>query len=284
MFAKFRWSMAAALGMGLLAAQAAQAQQQDPAANAQNAKAASAPGQTLSESASLPDDPGSVITQRSAPPEMRAMSDGGGQGGDQDPLSEGRQTKRILYVVPNFRAVSADTTLPPQSAKDKLVTSVQDSLDYSSFIFIGGQAGLGLLGRSFPEFGEGAVGYGRYYWHTLADGTDENLWVEFLIPTALHEDTRYYTMGKGPIVKRFAYAITRIAVTRADDGGETFNAGEIVGAGAAAGISNFYYPAQERTLTKTYQRWITNILIDGGVFVFKEAWPSVNNKFFHQQD
>jgi hypothetical protein len=276
--------IAAALGLGLIAPHAAEAQQEDSAAVRQNVEAVSTPVRDLSGSALLPDDPGSTIAQRSAPPALTAMSDAGAQGGDQDPLSEGRQTKRILYVVPNFRAVSADTTLPPQSVKDKLVTSIQDSLDYSSFIFFGGQAGLGLLGNSFPEFGGGAVGYGRYYWHTLADGTDENLWVEFLIPTVLHEDTRYYTMGKGSIVKRFAYAITRIAITRQDDGGEAFNAGEIVGAGAAAGISNFYYPAQERTLTKTYQRWVTNILIDGGVFVFKEAWPSVNNKFFHQQN
>ncbi len=36
--------------------------------------------------------------------------------------------------------------------------------------------------------------------------------------------------------------------------------------------------------TKTYQRWITNLCIDGGVFVLKEVWPDINNAVFHQKD
>jgi hypothetical protein len=47
--------------------------------------------------------------------------------------------------------------------------------------------------------------------------------------------------------KRSAYAFTRLFVTRTDSGGETFNFFEIVGNGAGAGISDLYYPSQERT-------------------------------------
>ena len=57
-----------------------------------------------------------------------------------------------------------------------------------------------------------------------------------------------------------------------------------VGAGAAAGISGLYYPSGERGFTKTYQRWITNVSIDTATFVFKEFWPNINDKFFHQKD
>ena len=99
-----------------------------------------------------------------------------------------------------------------------------------------------------------------------------------------NEDSRHYTLGKGNLAKRFTYSFTRVAITRTDGGNETFNAAEILGAGAAAGISDLYYPGQERTLTKTYQRWITNILIDGGTFIFKELWPDINNTFFHQNE
>ena len=58
--------------------------------------------------------------------------------------SGGRQTKRILYIIPNFRAVSVDEKLPPQTVKDKLTTGVLDSVDYSSFIFVAIQAGVAL--------------------------------------------------------------------------------------------------------------------------------------------
>jgi hypothetical protein len=195
-----------------------------------------------------------------------------------------KQTRRILYIVPNFRAVTTDQKLPPQTVKEKFITATLDSVDYSSLIFVGIQAGIGQANNSFPEFHQGAAGYGRYYWHTFADDTDENLWVEFLLPVALRQDSRYYTLGRGGLPKRFAYSFSRIVITRADNGHETFNASEVFGSGAAAGISNLYYPSQERTFTKTYQRWITNLLIDGGTFVFKEFWPDINNKFFHQTD
>jgi hypothetical protein len=229
----------------------------------------------------LPDDPASDVQQQA---QEGSTAAGAKTTPQTDPLAQGRQTKRILYVVPNFRAVSADQHLPPQSVKEKFKTAMLDSLDYSSFIFVGAQAGVGQLTNSYPEFGQGAKGYGRYYWHTLADAINENTWVEFIIPSVLHQDTRYYTLGKGPFGKRVGYAFTRVIITRTDSGHKDFNYSEVLGAGAFSGVANLYYPSGERTFTKTYQRWITNLCIDGGVFVFKEVWPDINNAVFHQKD
>jgi hypothetical protein len=232
--------------------------------------------------AALPDDPGAGVQQQvqagstAAPAASTTPA--------QDPLAEGRQTKRILYVVPNFRAVSADQHLPPQPVKEKFKTAMLDSFDYSSFIFVAGQAGVAQADNSYPEFGQGAKGYGRYYWHTLADAINENTFVEFIIPSLTHQDTRYYTLGKGDFLKRVGYAFSRVVITRTDGGTDTFNVSEILGAGAFSGVANLYYPSQERTLTKTYQRWVTNIAIDGCTFVFKEVWPDINNAVFHQKD
>src|SRR5271170_1682337 len=160
------------------------------------------------------------------------------------------QTKRILGIIPNFRSVSADVTLPPQTAKEKFKVGLQDTFDYSNFIFVGAQAGLSQATNSYPAFHQGARGFGRYYWHTFADQADENLWVESLIPSALHEDDRYYTLGHGGVFKRARYALSRAFVTRNDEVNETVNAGEIMGAGVAAGISSAYSPGKYRTWTK----------------------------------
>jgi hypothetical protein len=231
----------------------------------------------------LPDDPGAGVPQQ-----VQAGSAGAPAASKtpaaEDPLAEGRQTKRILYIVPNFRAVSADQHLPPQTVKEKFKTAMLDSLDYSSFIFVAGQAGVAQANNSYPEFRQGAKGYGRYYWHTLADAINENTFVEFIIPSLTHQDTRYYTLGKGEFAKRVGYAFSRVAITRTDGGNQTFNVSEILGAGAFSGVANLYYPSQERTFTKTYQRWITNLAIDGCTFVFKEVWPDINNAVFHQKD
>ena len=217
--------------------------------------------------------------QQSSPPPKTssATSDTLGPG-------EGQQTKRILWIVPNFRAVNAGAKLPPQSVKEKFKTGALDSFDYSSFIFVGIQAGLSQATDSYPAFRQGAAGYGRYYWHTFADQTDENLWVEGILPVVLRQDSRYYTLGHGGFIKRGYYAVSRTLITRTDSGRETFNASEILGSGTAAAISSLYYPTQYRTWTKIGQRWLTNALLDFGTFAAKEFWPDVNHAIFHETD
>jgi hypothetical protein len=194
------------------------------------------------------------------------------------------QTKRILGIIPNFRAVNADVKLPPQSIKDKFITASQDSFDYSSLILPGVLAAESQASNATPEFGQGAKGYGRYYWHTFVDQTSENYMVEFIIPAIAHEDTRYYTLGKGGFVKRAEYSLGRVVITRSDSGRSTFNAGEVIGAGVAAGISNLYYPSRERTFGNTASKWGTNVGIDAATFMFKEFWPDINHKFFHAKN
>lgn len=202
---------------------------------------------------------------------------------------EGRQTKRILGIVPNFRSVSVNSQLPAQSPKEKFAGFAEDSFDYSSFIFVGLLSGVSQLQGSTPEFHTGPPAYARYYWHNFADQTDENLWVGFLLPVALHEDARYYTLGSGTgekhngFVKRAGYAFSRILVTRTDSGGSNFNFSEVIGSGAASGISNLYYPGSNRTWTKTGQRWALNVGIDGATFIFKEFWPDINHAVFHSK-
>lgn len=200
--------------------------------------------------------------------------------------ANGKQTKRILFVVPNFRSVSVDEVLPPQTPKQKFMLMLQDSFDYSSFIYVGALAGVADAERSYPEFGHGAAAYGRYYWHSFADNVDGNLFTEALIPMATHEDPRYYTMARGGILKRSVYSVSRLLITRSDltatnDAHNTLNISEIVGNGAAAGVSNLYYPGRERTWTKTGQKWIIQIGLDGASNLVKEFWPDANKHIFH---
>lgn len=194
---------------------------------------------------------------------------------------EGQQTKRILGIFPNFRAVSANVHLPPQTVKEKFVTASHDSFDYSSIFLPAAVAGINQATKSTPEFHQGAAGYGRYFWHTYVDQTSENYLVEFIVPTITREDTRYYTLGHGGFIKRAGYSLSRVVVTRNDAGHDTFNISEIVGSGAGAGISNFYYPRSQRDFSNTASKWGTSIGIDAGTFLIHEFWPDVNHALFH---
>ena len=183
--------------------------------------------------------------------------------------------------MPNFSAVSADTKLPPLPPKEKFHLAARNSFDYSSFLIAGFQAGFAMNGKSYPEFGQGMVGYGRYYWHTLADTANENFLVSGVYPVLFRQDPRFYTLGHGGFRKRAFYAATRVLVTRQDSGDKMFNFSEVVGSGSAAAISSLYYPTKYRTWTKIGQRWLTSDIIDGANFTFKEFWPDINHKLFH---
>ena len=195
---------------------------------------------------------------------------------DHDP-----QTRRILGIVPNFRAISTNEKLPPQTVKDKFVTASQDSFDYSSIFIPLLIAGYSLETNADPEFGHGGVAFGRYLWHAAVDQTSENYMVEFVVPVATHEDTRYYTLGRGTFFKRTAYALSRAVVTRSDSGKEVFNISEVVGAGASAGLSSLYYPTRQRSFGNTGEEWGLDVGIDAASFVAKEFWPNINHWLFH---
>jgi hypothetical protein len=233
------------------------------------------PDANASDSIGLPDAP--QAPQNSTPAQTTAPAPPGTS------INNGEQTKRILLIIPNFRAASVDAKLPPMSAGEEFKLVLQDSFDYSSFIYVGIVAGVGQAQKSYPAFGQGAVGYGRYYWHSLADSIGENAFTEFLVPYPTHEDPRYYTLGRGGFPKRLVYSVSRLAITRNNDAKETVNLAEIVGAGASAGLSNLYYPSAYSTWTKTGQKWITQIGIDGLGNVVKEFWPDVNAHVFRNK-
>jgi hypothetical protein len=217
----------------------------------------------------LPDDPSATQAATTAAVQPSA--------------GEGEQTKRILGIIPNFRSVSVDAKLPPLSPRDKFKLMLQDSFDYSSFIYVGIIAGVGQAQNSYPAFHQGAAGYGRYYWHSFADNVGGNLMTEAVVPTLTREDPRYYTLGRGGFVRRTGYSISRLFLTRTDGNGRSPNISEIVGNGAAAGIANLYYPSQDRTWTKTGQRWLTQVGLDGASNLIKEYWPFLNSKLFRRE-
>jgi len=151
--------------------------------------------------------------------------------------SESKQTKRILWIIPNYRSVSANTHLPPLSPKGKFWLATQDSFDYSSFAVAGIVAGISQARKTSPEFGENA--YAKYLWHSFVDQASGNYFTEALVPIATRQDPRYYTLGHGGFFRRSGYALSRLLITRTDSGGKNFNFSEIVGNGAGAGLPTF---------------------------------------------
>jgi len=198
--------------------------------------------------------------------------------------TEGQQSKRMFWVVPNFGAVNANTQLPPMTTRQKFVLASQDSvIDYSSYTWAGILAGQAMLLNSDPELGHGAAGYGRYYWRTFTDGVSGTFFTEAIVPAITHEDPRYYTMGKGGFFHRTVYAISRAFVTKTDSGGSAFNWSEVGGNALEAGLSNAYYPPQERGASQTAVNFAVQMESAVLNHVFQEFWPDIRKNVFRQK-
>ena len=197
-----------------------------------------------------------------------------------------KQPRRILNLMPNFRSVSAGQSVPRETLRDKFATSTLDNFDYTSLIFAGAIAGISFGARTTPEFHQGAAGYGRYYWHTVADQSVENYFVELIMPTITHEDSRYFAMGKegGGVWKRAGYSLSRVLVTRTDSGQAAFNISEVAGSAAAASVSSFYYPTKEQTVGNGLRNWGLDITYDSVTFVFHEFWPDISHRIFGKRN
>ena len=197
--------------------------------------------------------------------------------------SEGKQSKRMFGVVPNFAAVNANTTLPPLTVRGKFALATQDSVDYSSFIWAGMLAGQSMALKSYPELHQGVAGYGRYYWRAFADQASGSFFTEAIVPAVTHEDPRYYTLGHGGFFRRAGYALSRVVITKTDSGGTSFNYSEIVGNGMEAGLSNAYYPPEERSLSNTAVNWAAQLEAASINNIVREFWPDIRRKVFRQK-
>jgi hypothetical protein len=193
-----------------------------------------------------------------------------------------QQPKRILGVMPNFRAVSAGALPPPPTPKQAFKIATQNSFDYSSFIFVGITSALAEWTVAHPQLGQGLPGYGRYYWRGFVDKTDGNYLVIFALPTVFHQDERYYALGKGSIWKRGFYAASRIAITPDYHGHNSFNVSELLGRGIAQGISVAYYPSGSRTAGALATKYAYAIGRDALTNVFREFWPDIATHVLHR--
>jgi len=184
-----------------------------------------------------------------------------------------------MGVLPNFRSVSAGAKVPKETTREKLITATEDNYDYTSLLFAGFIAADSFATKSTPEFHQGAAGFARYYWHTVADQSVENYFVEMIVPAISHEDSRYYALGTegGSFLHRAGYSFSRVLITRTETDKRTFNYSEVIGSAAASSISGFYYPSKERTVGIGLRNWGLDVTYDAVTFVFHEFWPDIRH-------
>jgi hypothetical protein len=211
----------------------------------------------------------------------------------------GTSNDRLFYAMPNFLTLQGREKLPPMSAKDKFKVVALATFDYFEYPWWGALSAISQAENSEPAFGQGGAAYGKRYGAQAADSTIENFMVGAVFASALHQDPRFYQSGHGGFFTRTGYGVSRIFVTRGDNGKTQFNASEVFGSAAAAAISTYsYHPkstylstptnphlfaASDRTLRNAADVWATQVSLDTVTIVVKEFWPDIRKKMSHKQ-
>lgn len=193
------------------------------------------------------------------------------------------QPKRILGLMPNYRAVSAGAFPPPPSAREAFKIATENSFDYSAFVFVGITSLLAEGTNAHPQLGKGVPGFWAYGWRGYLDKTDGNYWVDAIMPTVFHQDERYYAKGEGSKLKRAVYSATRVIITPNNHGEDSFNASEILGRGVAQAISLSYYPSRTQSISGLSQKYAYAVGRDAMTNVFREFWPDISAHFSHHR-
>jgi Carboxypeptidase regulatory-like domain len=160
-----------------------------------------------------------------------------------------QEQQRVLGVVPNFY-VSYVHNAAPLDRKQKAELSWKTAIDPVTFGLIGAIAGIQQATNDFSGYGQGAEGYGKRYGASYADYATGTLFGSVIFPSLLKQDPRYFYKGTGSKRSRIMYAIANSVICKGDNGHWQPNYSSILGNLVSGGISNLYYPPQNRSGVK----------------------------------
>jgi hypothetical protein len=155
------------------------------------------------------------------------------------------EKQRVLGVIPNFY-VSYITDAAPLTPKQKFELAWKTSVDPVTFGLNGAIAGIQQAQNDFSGYGQGAQGYAKRYGASYTNLTMETFIGGAILPSLLKQDPRYFYKGSGSTRSRILYAIANSVICKGDNKHWQANYSGILGSLAAGGISNLYYPAQDR--------------------------------------
>lgn len=222
---------------------------------------------------------------------------------DKDSDTAGTSKDRLFFALPNFLSVEQKGgKIVPLTTKQKFAVVARSSFDPIQIVWYGFLSGISQAEDSEPGYGQGWAAYGKRYGAYAADGTIENFMVGAVLPSALHQDPRFFPSSTGSFFHRTGYAVSRIVVTRADSGKSQFNYSEVFGSAIASAVSTYsYHPRRalrgyttqndvlvpvywpsDRTLKNTASVWGSQVGYDTITLVVKEFWPDIRRKLKKQ--
>ncbi len=156
-----------------------------------------------------------------------------------------QEKQRVVGVIPNFYVSYVPDAVPLTSGQ-KFKLAARFTVDPFAFGISAAIAGVEQADNEFSGYGQGAQGYAKRFGAAYADFAIGTFIGSAILPSILKQDPRYFYKGTGSTHSRVMYAIANAVICKGDNGEWQPNYSSILGYLAAGGISNLYYPSQNR--------------------------------------
>jgi hypothetical protein len=189
---------------------------------------------------------------------------------------------KIVTVVsqpPSDSAVDSDFKYPPLSEHCKFEAFRRQTYSPFTFISAAWEATWAQAWAQWPQYGGGMQGWGKRFGATLADTESRRFIQGFVLSSVLHQDPRYFPSRQKHLAWRGTYAVTRVLITRADDGDSTVNTSELLGTLFTSSLQNAYYPRADRGFGNTLNRFTGALTSDALTDVLHEFAPDMKHLF-----
>ena len=217
--------------------------------------------------------------------------------GPQAPMSEEERRKkaeeqikqqekqRVLGIVPMFNtSYQGDAVSLTAGQKMKLAfRSAVDPVTFGVSAMVAGIAELNAAPNN-NGFGWGPDGYAKRWGAAYLDSFNGTMIGNGILPSILHQDPRYFRLGRGSTTHRLLYAMATTVICKGDKSRRWEPNYSNVGGNLIAGyVSNLYYPDTSRSSWE--QTLASGMIVTaegtlGGVF--QEFWPDISRKLFHR--
>jgi hypothetical protein len=131
----------------------------------------------------------------------------------------------------------------------------------------------------WSHYGGGMEGWGKRFGATLANTESRRFIQGFALSTILHQDPRYFYSPNRRFFPRIWYSVTRVVITKNDQGDRTFNTSEFLGVLFSSALQNSYYPRHDRNLRDTMNRFSGALSSDAISDLLREFTPDMKRLF-----
>lgn len=187
-------------------------------------------------------------------------------------------------TAPKFhRTIQPNQTAQDLTAGDKLVLSLRTRASATSLAGTFLSAGFDHLRNGRPHYGSDKGAFGERLGASALTSTSRAVFTYGIYASIFHQDPRYYVMGnQHGFAKRVVYSASRVVLQGKPDGATHVNISSILGTASSSALANAYYPAVDRSFSKSTTSFLSSLGTQAALTVLTEFTGDIKRKFRHK--